>query len=92
MIDLPQAQKDETEQWDSRVKSSSLANSLEMWYCDAADPLSGKNYLDSLLPEKIKTAHLAYLVDENELPYLYLSFDHLTGENMEEVLVDIRQQ
>lgn len=56
---------------------------------------NGQNYIDALEPGETATVHMAWVVNEDELPYLYLSFTgdayNISEEGLETGYVDIRQ-
>lgn len=81
--------------WD-RMVNTSAAGLGEMYYYDIHDEEQGKNYISSLAPGETVTLHIASIVHEDQLPYLYLD---LTGPShefsergLETGLVDIRQE
>lgn len=60
----------------------------EMWYYDVRGGERHNNYISSIKPGETATVHMAWLVPEEELGYLYLSLDPYGAESE---FVDIRQ-
>ncbi len=83
----------ESDNWDI-ARISGAAGFLEMYYTDVFGR-EGKNYIDSLRPGETAVVHLAWVVPERELEYLYLNLNGNPYEFTEEDLaigyVDIRQ-
>lgn len=65
-----------------------IARYQEMWYYDVHGGERHNNYISSIKPGETVTVHMAWLVPEEELGYLYLS---LSPYGAERELVDIRQ-
>lgn len=60
--------------WDA-AQTAGAAHYWEMWYYDVHGGERGNNYITDLKPSETKTVHMAWIVPEEELEYLYLSFD-----------------
>lgn len=84
------------EDWDE-VCYTGNAMHQEMWYYDVHGGERGNNYITSIKPGETVTVHMAWIVPEEELGYLYLNMDTYGGsyEYSEHSLavgyVDIRQ-
>lgn len=82
--------------WDDAVPAG-LADNREMWYYDVHGGEKGNNYIADLKAGESATVHMAWIVPEEELGYLYLNLDTFGGsyEFSESSLalgyVDIRQ-
>lgn len=82
--------------WDAAVFTG-VAMYREMYYYDVHGGTRGNNYIPSIQPGETVTVHMAWIVPEEELGYLYLSLDPFGGyyEFNDHVLgtgyVDIRQ-
>lgn len=82
--------------WDV-ARSTGLAGKNYMYYSDVRGGEGGKNYITSIKPGESATVHMAWLVPEEELGYLYLSLDTFGGANefsgnaLQMGYVDIRQ-
>ncbi len=81
--------------WDC-AQITGAANYWEMWYYDVHGGEKGNNYIMNLKPGETETVHMAWIVSEEELEYLYLSFDTYGGYELSERAleigyVDIRQ-
>ena len=81
--------------WDC-AQITGAANYWEMWYYDVHGGEKGNNYIMNLKPGETETVHMAWIVSEEELEYLYLSFDtygcyELSEHALEIGYVDIRQ-
>lgn len=82
--------------WDDAVPAG-LAGNREMWYYDVHGGERGNNYITDLKAGESATVHMAWIVPEEELGYLYLNLDTFGGsyEFSESSLalgyVDIRQ-
>ncbi len=69
----------------------------EMDYYDVQEGESGKNYIAELKAGETKTVHVGFFVNEEELPYLFLSVDtqgggfEFTDEGLALGYFDIRQ-
>ncbi len=87
---------DEGVAWDDAVPAG-LAGNREMWYYDVHGGEQGNNYITDLKAGESATVHMAWIVPEEELGYLYLNLDTFSGsyEFSESSLalgyVDIRQ-
>lgn len=83
----------ENDNWDAAIINGA-ANFREMYYNDVLNE-EGKNYIDSLQPGETAVVHLAWVVPEQDLGYLYLNPYGNPYEFVEEDLavgyVDIRQ-
>lgn len=83
--------------WDDAVPAG-LAGNREMWYYDVHGGEQGNNYITDLKAGELATVHMAWIVPEEELGYLYLNLDTSGGsyEFSESSLalgyVDIRQR
>lgn len=64
--------------WDYR-EIVGAAHMEEMWYYDVHGGERGNNYISHLKPNETATVHMAWLVPEEELGMLYLSFDTMGG-------------
>lgn len=87
---------DKSVAWDGAVYTG-LARNREMWYYDVHGGERKNNYITDLKAGETATVHMAWLVPEEELGYLYLNLDTSGGsyEFSESSLglgyVDIRQ-
>ena len=87
---------DESTAWDDAVPAG-IAHNREMWYYDVHGGERRNNYITNLEAGETATVHMAWLVPEEELGYLYLNLDTFGGsyEFSESSLnlgyVDIRQ-
>lgn len=87
----------ENEDWDEAVNTSPV-NDREMVYYDVRGGGKGVNHINSLKPGETKTIHIAFVVNEDILPYMYLNLDGEGGmyefsDSMLKVgLFDIRQK
>lgn len=83
--------------WDEAVPQGA-AHYEEMWYYDVRGGERHNNYITHLAAGSTATVHMAWLVPEEDLGYLYLNLctSGGSGEFSEEALdvgyVDIRQQ
>lgn len=90
------AQPDETAQWD-KEQINGAAHYLEMYYYDVEGTRQGKNYIPCIEAGETVTVHVAWVVPERDLPYLYLNLNtggtpyELTPEDMAIGYVDIRR-
>ncbi|MDE7272232.1 MAG: DUF4367 domain-containing protein [Lachnospiraceae bacterium] len=86
----------ESAAWDDAVPAG-LAGFTEMWYYDVHGGERGNNYITNLKAGETATVHMAWLVPEEELEYLYLNLDTFGGSyefsesSLEIGYVDIRQ-
>ena len=64
----------EGDQWDA-VQMRGVARNREMFYYDVHGGDRGNNYIPVIEPGETVTVHLAWVVPEEELPYLYLNLD-----------------
>lgn len=80
--------------WDKMVKTS-VTSLGEMYYYDIHGGERGNNYIPSIAPGETVTLHIASIVHEDQLPYLYLDLTGSSYEFSEQGLevgyVDIRQ-
>lgn len=82
--------------WDDAVPAGA-ARHVEMWYYDVHGGERSNNYISSLKAGETATVHMAWLVPEEELAYLYLNLDtygdsyDLCEHSLEVGYVDIRQ-
>lgn len=82
--------------WDDAVPAG-IAHYSEMWYYDVHGGERRNNYITDLKAGETATVHMAWLVPEEELGYLYLNLDTFGGINefcessLELGYVDIRQ-
>lgn len=87
-------QPGENDDWDV-ARINGPADFLEMYYWDVQGGEEGKNYIDSLKPGETAIVHVAWIVPEQDLGYLYLNLHGYPYEFSEESLatgyVDIRQ-
>ncbi|MDE7479319.1 MAG: DUF4367 domain-containing protein, partial [Lachnospiraceae bacterium] len=87
---------DQSTAWDDAVPAG-IAHNREMWYYDVHGGERRNNYITNLEAGETATVHMAWLVPEEELGYLYLNLDTFGGsyEFSESSLnlgyVDIRQ-
>lgn len=87
---------DENAVWDEAVPEGA-AHFAEMWYYDVHGGERHNNYITHLKANKTATVHMAWLVLEEELEYLYLDLNtHGSGyevneDSLEVGYVDIRQ-
>lgn len=70
----------------------------EMQFYDVHDEVENKNYISELKPGETVVVHMARIMNEDELPYLYLSLSaaggtglEFTEDMLEQGFVDIRQ-
>lgn len=84
------------DQWDATCMRGA-ARAREMFYYDVHGGASGNNYIPVIEPGETVTVHLAWVVPEEELPYLYLNLNTEGGaytfsdSALETGYVDIRQ-
>lgn len=84
-------------QWD-RTMALGASNLGGMRYYDVHGNERGNNYIPSIKPGETMTVHMANIVHEDELPYLYLNLDPLIGDigfderSLATGYVDIRQK
>lgn len=82
--------------WDDAVPAG-IANYREMWYYDVHGGERKNNYITNLEAGETATVHMAWLVPEEELGYMYLNLDTSGGSyefcesSLELGYVDIRQ-
>ena len=82
--------------WDDAVPAGA-ARHVEMWYYDVHGGERHNNYITHLKAGETATVHMAWLVPEEELPYLYLNLDSygdsydLCDHSLEVGYVDIRR-
>lgn len=87
---------DERAVWDEAVPQGA-AHFTEMWYYDVHGGERHNNYITNLGAGKTATVHMAWLVPEEELPYLYLDLNtsgssfEFCEESLAVGYVDIRQ-
>ncbi len=86
----------ENDEWE-RAVNNGLSSSWEMCYYDVHGGERGNNYIPSIRPGETATVHMAWVVTEEELGKLYLSFDssggcEFTDSSLKIGYVDIRQQ
>lgn len=87
----------ENDEWDAVINSGYSAYGSEMPYSDVQGGSNQKNYISSLKAGETATVHMAFVVTEEELPYLYLNLDgfggcyEFTDTGLETGYVDIRQ-
>ena len=87
---------DKSTAWDDAVPAG-IAHNREMWYYDVHGGERRNNYITNLEAGETAAVHMAWLVPEEELGYLYLNLDTFGGsyEFSESSLnlgyVDIRQ-
>lgn len=85
------------DEWDSTVNSGYSAHGSEMPYSDVQGGSNNKNYITRLNAGETATIHMAFVVTEEELPYLYLNLDgtgscyEFSDTGLEIGYVDIRQ-
>ncbi|MDE7204653.1 MAG: DUF4367 domain-containing protein [Lachnospiraceae bacterium] len=90
------AASDGSAAWDDAVYAGSASN-REMWYYDVHGGERGNNYITDLKAGETATVHMAWLVPEEELGYLYLNLDTFGGSyefsesSLDLGYVDIRQ-
>ena len=83
--------------WDEAVPQGA-AHVTEMWYYDVHGGERHNNYITKLGTGETATVHMAWLVPEEELPYLYLDLNtsgssfEFSEESLAVGYVDIRQQ
>lgn len=86
----------EGDNWDS-TQITGEAGFQEMWYYDVHGGERGNNYIPSIKPGETATIHMAWLVPEEELGYLYLNLDpygatyEFDVHSLQMGYVDIRQ-
>ncbi len=82
--------------WDDAVPAGA-ARHVEMWYYDVHGGERSNNYISSLKAGETAAVHMAWLVPEEELAYLYLNLDtygdsyDLCEHSLEVGYVDIRR-
>ena len=87
---------DEHAEWDEAVPQGA-AHRTEMWYYDVHGGERNNNYITKLGAGKTETVHMAWLVPEEELSYLYLDLNtsgssfEFCEESLAVGYVDIRQ-
>lgn len=87
--------QEENAPWD-KIENTEVARLGEMgfWDCHGEGDGNGENYIDKLEPGETATVHMAWVVNEDELPYLYLGVKggayNLSEEGLETGYVDIR--
>ncbi len=87
---------DESTAWDEVVPAG-IAHNSEMWYYDVHGGERRNNYITNLEAGETATVHMAWLVPEEELGYLYLNLDTFGGSyefcesSLDLGYVDIRQ-
>lgn len=83
------------ENWD-QIVNTSVTSLGEMYYYDIHGGERGNNYIPSIAPGETVTLHIANIVHEEHLPYLYLdltgSGHELSVQGLEKGFVDIRQK
>lgn len=86
----------EGDSWDvTRMRGAARAR--EMFYYDVHGGERSNNYIPVIEPGETVTVHLAWVVPEEELPYLYLNLDSegdfysFSDHSLETGYVDIRQ-
>lgn len=90
------AQPDETAQWDTE-QINGAAHYLEMYYYDVHGTERGNNYIPRIEAGETVTVHVAWVVPERDLAYLYLNLNtggtpyEFTREDMATGYVDIRR-
>lgn len=83
-------------QWDAALMRG-VAGAREMFYYDVHGGERGNNYIPVIEPGETVTVHLAWVVPEEELPYLYLNLNTqgdayaFSDSALETGYVDIRQ-
>ncbi len=86
----------EEDGWDAAVIEGE-AGFREMWYYDVHGGERGNNYIPSIKPQETATVHMAWLVPEQDLKYLYLNLNNGGGvyefneDSLQMGYVDIRQ-
>ena len=84
----------ENDDWDE-AQVNGAAHFVEMYYMDMFGKEEHKNYIDSLQPGETATVHVAWVVPEQDLGYMYLNLCGNPYEILEEELaigyVDIRR-
>lgn len=84
----------ENDDWDE-AQVNGAAHFVEMYYMDVFGKEEHKNYIDSLQPGETATVHVAWVVPEQDLGYMYLNLCGNPYEILEEELaigyVDIRR-
>lgn len=65
------------------------AHYWEMWYYDVHGGERRNNYITNLKPGETETVHMAWIVSEEELEYLYLNFDTTGGYELDESALEI---
>ncbi|MCX4320472.1 MAG: DUF4367 domain-containing protein [Lachnospiraceae bacterium] len=86
----------ETDEWEMAVNRG-MSAFREMVYYDVHGGERHNNYIESIKPGETATVHMAWVVTEEELGNMYLSFDTTGGCEFTETslklgYVDIRQQ
>lgn len=81
--------------WDA-AEAVGAAHWEEMWYYDVHGGERKNNYITNLKPGETASVHMAWLVPEDELEYLYLNLDttgsaYFSEDALETGYVDIRQ-
>lgn len=89
------AKQDTGGQWD-KTENTGAAFFGEMTYfdCQGTGTGNGTNYIDTLAPGETATVHMAWIVNEDELQYMYLSFRdvlEMSEDGLAIGYVDIRQ-
>ena len=69
---------EEGSDWDE-VRYTEAAMHQEMWYYDVHGGERNNNYIESIEPGETVTVHMAWLVPEEELGYIYLNMDSYGG-------------
>lgn len=83
--------------WDYALDTSTLMKGGDMSYYDVRGGERGNNYITALKAGETKTVHVGFVVNEDELPYLYLNLNTAGGtaefsdSALKQGLVDIRQ-
>ena len=89
-----QMRRQEDGDWDEMVNTG-VASLGEMYYYDVRGGERQNNYISSLKPGETVTVHIANIVHEDELPYLYLNLlgtgYEFSEKDLEVGYVDIRQ-
>lgn len=69
----------EGDEWDTMVNAGYSAYGNEMIYSDILGGSENKNYISSLKAGETVTLHMAFVVTEEDLPFLYLNLDSFGG-------------
>lgn len=94
------SKQEEEQDWD-RIEQNGPGGYQEMQYYDVYltdGKQNGTNYISSIQPGETVTIHMAWIVNEDELEYLFLDLSGGNGVNFsqdqagKQVLVDIRQR